>query len=456
MKHVLLLSFFMSSVLFSQSGYAELPFLNGDFVFRSLTGQPKDSETREIIVRFKPGVNRAQALALHDKLGASPQVFRRLLPRMDVVTVQDASQAMNVLRAYQSAGMVQYAVPNYRVRRHMEWKKLKAARSPMILAREALGDLPSDPQLSKQWAIVGTTNINVKDAWKITTGDHRVIVGVVDTGLAFNHEDIKGNVALNEKEIPGNGIDEDKNGYVDDYFGYDMIDHKPLVGDDDIHGTHVSGIIGAKGNNGIGVAGINWNVSLLGVRTVPSDGDETDADVIEAFVYAGKRGARVINCSFGKAQSSMAVNDAINSLKDQTLFVVAAGNDSDDIDRRPTYPASFPADNILTVAALSSGGGLASFSNYGLKSVDIAAPGAGIVSTVPTGYANLSGTSMASPEVAGAAALVLSKFPTLTPLQLKQALMEGGAPKDILKGKTVSGKMLDVMGTLSYVGKRVR
>jgi subtilisin family serine protease len=216
------------------------------------------------------------------------------------------------------------------------------------------------------------------------------------------------------------------------------------------HGTHVSGTIAAKQNNKIGIAGIASNVRIMGIRTVPNNSDETDIDVAEAFIYAAKNGAKIINCSFGKSKNEgkNLIPDTLKYIQDNygVLVIAAAGNSSDDIDKKPTFPANHLNENLLIVASTQNNGGMSGFSNYGKINVDVSAPGSSIYSTVPNGrYASMSGTSMASPTTAGVAAEILSHFPNLTPLQLKQVLMDSVTKVERFKNKIVSGGRIDLL-----------
>lgn len=321
----------------------------------------------------------------------------------------------------------------------------------------------NDPKLNKQWSFLDASRygISVTKAYNEarTQPREKIIVAVVDTGVDYNHEDLKEVMWSNPGEIPGNGIDDDGDGFIDDVHGINTLvrdaQGKPTVDmmDAHSHGTHVSGIIGAKQNNGIGIAGIASNVEIMGIRTVPNSSDELDVDVVEAFLYAAKHGAKIINCSFGKAhnEGGLAVRDAIEHIGKEygVLVVAAAGNDSSDIDSRAAYPASYDNENLLVVASTSSFGGLSFFSNYGAVGVDLAAPGSSIYSTTPhDGYANMSGTSMASPTTAGVAAHVLSHFPELGPVELKKVLMDSTVQVRSFAGKMVSGGRIDLAQAL--------
>ena len=277
----------------------------------------------------------------------------------------------------------------------------------------------------------------------------------MDTGVDYNHEDLKNVMWTNPGEIAGNGIDDDGNGYVDDIHGINT-----LVRDQDgqatsdmydthSHGTHVSGSIAAEQNNGKGIAGIASRVKIMGIRTVPNSGDELDVDVVEAFIYAAKNGAKIINCSFGKSKNEggQAVSEAIDYIGKNygTLVIAAAGNDSKNIDRRLTYPASFQNDNLLVVASTTKHGRMSYFSNFGLKNVDVAAPGSGVHSTVPGNrYASYSGTSMAAPNTSGLAAEVWAHFPELGPLAIKKILMKSVTKISRFSTKIKSGGRIDL------------
>lgn len=326
------------------------------------------------------------------------------------------------------------------------------------------GSFFNDPNAARVWSFEDANNygISIDRAYRDLSIPYQqeIIVAVVDTGIDYNHEDLKNVMWTNSQEIPGNGIDDDNNGYIDDIHGLNTLKRDSEgnatgdMMDTHSHGTHVAGTIGAEQNNDLGIAGIAGNVKLMGIRTVPNSGDELDVDVIEAFLYAAKNGARVINCSFGKDRNEggMAVKEAIDFIgqKYKTLVVAAAGNSSRDIDSRPTYPASFNSENLLVVASTTSRGRLSYFSNYGSENVDLAAPGSDIYSTVPrNGYGSKSGTSMASPTTAGVAAEVLSKFPQLTPREVKEVLMKTVTKSRRIRRSLASQGRIDLYNALN-------
>ncbi len=321
----------------------------------------------------------------------------------------------------------------------------------------------NDPQLSRQWTFrdAGQNGISVNQAYleKKNPAKNEVIVAVVDTGVDFNHEDLKDVMWKNPQEIPGNQIDDDNNGYVDDIYGINTLVRDSNgkatsnIKDGHSHGTHVSGTIAATQNNQTGVAGIASKARIMGIRTVPNFGDEKDVDVVESFIYAAKNGARIINCSFGKDhnEGGQAVAEAIDFIgkNHQVLVVAASGNSSRNIDNRPTYPASFTSATLLVVASTTSSGSMSYFSNYGIRSVDVAAPGSSILSCVPNNrYSSMSGTSMASPTVAGVAAEILAYHPNLTAVQLKDIVMEAITPVSGFGSKIATGGRVDLSKAL--------
>ncbi|MGH9201107.1 MAG: S8 family serine peptidase, partial [Vicinamibacterales bacterium] len=284
-----------------------------------------------------------------------------------------------------------------------------------------LATVPSDPQFPSLWGMHNTgqtggtsdADIDAAEAWDLTTGSSATIVAVIDTGVDYNHPDLAANIWTNAGEIPGDNRDNDGNGFVDDVHGYDFIngDGNPL--DDQGHGTHVAGTIGAVANNGIGVAGVSWNVRIMPLKFLGANGSGSTSDAIRALNYAVQMGAHVSNNSYGDTVFSQAFADAIAAAGNAGhIFVAAAGNNAGNNDAGPFYPASFAATNIISVAATDHNDRLASFSNYGATTVDIAAPGVNILSTYPGNrYETLSGTSMAAPHVAGVVSLVRGQHP---------------------------------------------
>ncbi|MGI8882867.1 MAG: S8 family serine peptidase [Pyrinomonadaceae bacterium] len=291
----------------------------------------------------------------------------------------------------------------------------------------------NDPQFS---SLYGLQKISAPAAWDLTTGSANTVVAVIDTGVKYTHEDLAANMWTNPGEIPNNGVDDDGNGFVDDFYGYDFRYNDSDPADENGHGTHVAGTIGAVGNNALGVTGVNWNVRLMAIKIYsPTGTDTTSAMLINAYNYVRmmkNRGVniRVTNNSYGGCNEAcghdQATKEAIDALGNAGILnVFAAGNDSTNNDNTPFYPASYTSPGILSVAASTAGDLRSGFSNYGAVSVDIAAPGSSILSTHSSGlnYATLSGTSMAAPHAAGAAALLYSHNPNLSAQSLRATLM---------------------------------
>ncbi len=316
----------------------------------------------------------------------------------------------------------------------------------------------SDPLLSQEWGLNSTSSqpddetkttvgANVSDAWSQSQGDG-VIVAVLDSGIDTSHPDINNNIYVNSKEIPGNGIDEDGNGYIDDVSGWDFYNNDNSVNDEETytdqwHGTHVAGIIAAQKDNGIGVAGVAPNAKILPIKIFEGGVAYTSA-IINAIAYAECMGAKIINCSWGSRFNNQALEDAIAS--SSALFVCATGNNLYDTDNYPVYPAAYSKthDNVISVAAIDESSKLCRYSNYGPNSVDIAAPGQNILSTWINGeYQSLDGTSMSAAFVSGAAALVFVKNTTGTAAEVKKRLISSADTVTGLENKVSGGKKLN-------------
>ena len=329
--------------------------------------------------------------------------------------------------------------------------------------------LPHDPLFPSQWNLLDTgqysvttgADIRAKDAWDITTGSRSVVVAVVDSGLDVTHPDLAANIWTNPGEIAGNGIDDDHNGFVDDVHGWNFVDGTNQLTDVFGHGTHVAGIIGAVGDNGLGVAGVAWHVSLMGLKFQDARGVGSTSTMLAALNYATMmRRDHAINVVATNnswettAGYSRVVEGVIKSQGDAgILFVAAAGNQGSDNDLTPRYPGGYRLPNVLCVAAAGPSGGLLSMSNYGRTTVDLAAPGGMIQSTFPGGgYGILSGTSMATPHVSGVAALLAAAKPGLTAGEIRAAIVGSVRPVPALAGTSVTGGLLDARAALAFVG----
>ena len=381
------------------------------FFTLSASAQENNFAPGELLVKFKNGTASRAAVSLNRQIGAT---VKEEFPDLQWQRVK-LPAGMSVSRAvalYKNYGEIADAQPNF-------YYSLQAT--------------PNDTRFGE---LYGMQKISAPAAWDLTTGSEQTIVAVIDTGIKYTHEDLAANMWKNPGEIAGNGIDDDGNGFIDDVYGYDFFynDSDPL--DENGHGTHVAGTIGAVGNNSLGVVGVNWNVRLMAIKIYSASGsDTTSAMLINAYNYVRmmrERGTniRVTNNSYGGCNEAcsydQATKDAIDAIgSTDILQVFAAGNNGQNVESTPFYPGSYTSPSILSVAASDQNDNRAGFSNYGAVSVDVAAPGVNILSTVRTtaNYGTLSGTSMASPHTAGAAALLASYNPNLSAASLKATLM---------------------------------
>jgi subtilisin family serine protease len=373
----------------------------------------------EVLVKFKNKVTAAEASMLANDLAAATVKEFRILSQSGhsaYFLFRSASRSTKQLLAIMRNNPdVEAVSPNYRRR---------------------LQRLPNDPKFNRLW---GMKKVAAAAAWEKNIGSAEIVLAVLDTGIDYRHEDLAANMWRNPHEIAGNGIDDDGNGFIDDVYGYDFAadntgnqDSDPM--DIDSHGTHVAGTIAAVGNNGIGVCGINWNARIMALKGVRPDMNIYDSDSIEAIEYAVlmKRdyGVNVvaINASFGGSGNNQLQKDAIAEAGNQGIaFICAAGNDGTDNDTTPFYPAAYDLPNIIAVAATDANDQLASFSNYGAYSVDIAAPGASIFSTVLTGMGQEAALT-SGPKVYHSYPL---EFTGLTPaVGLSRQLVDCGSGKD--------------------------
>ena len=407
-------------------------------------------ETDSILVRFREELVcrygpcaawQPFAAPLETRLGKA--FF--FVPGLHQVELPDGLDVASALDAYRGDPNVLYAEPNYRV-----------------FATQT----PNDPRYAELWGLNnagqtgGTIDVDVDapEAWDVTTGGN-TLIAVIDTGVDYTHEDLAANMWTNPGEAPGDGIDNDGNGFIDDVHGYDFANDDGDPMDDQGHGTHVAGTIGAVGNNGIGVTGVNWNARIMAVKFLDSGGSGSTADAIDAISYATAQGAKISNNSWGGYEPfSQAMNDAIAAAGAAgQVFVAGAGNGNflgfgQDNDVNPFYPASYNLDNIISVAAVDHNDERAVFSNFGATSVDLAAPGVDILSTRPgNAYAQLSGTSMATPHVAGVVSLVWQQHPEWTTTQVIHQVLSTVDPVDAMQGISVTGGRLNAASAVGNV-----
>lgn len=295
-------------------------------------------------------------------------------------------------------------------------------------------------------------DVNADNAWAQTLGDDSIIVGVIDTGVRYTHQDLAANMWVNPGEIPGNNIDDDNNGYVDDVHGINAITNSGDPMDDNGHGTHVAGTIAATADNGHPLVGVAPGSRIMALKFLDADGSGRTSDAITCLDYATMMGAQITNNSWGGGGFSQALLEAIQRADDAgSLFVAAAGNASQNNDSRASFPANYQVENVISVAAIDRNGDLASFSNFGQQTVDLAAPGVAIFSAVAssdTAYDNYDGTSMAAPHVAGAAALVLSQHGPMSLSELRSRLLISAVPFDGLNGLVATAGRADAQAAI--------
>ncbi len=315
-----------------------------------------------------------------------------------------------------------------------------------------------DPAISKMW---GLQSVQAIKAWNQLNikGDRKIIVAVIDTGIDTKHPDLQKNLWVNTKEIPGNGKDDDMNGCIDDVHGCNFISNKGDIKDNHGHGSHIAGIIGATHGNGVGISGVAPNVSMMILKYYDprAPGINNLVNTVKAIKYAVKQGAHIINYSGGGLEASPAERKAIEEARKKgILFVAAAGNEKSNSDIHGYYPADYKMSNIISVTAINKNKYVLPSSNYGAASVDVAAPGNNILSTLPGGqYGKMTGTSQATAFVTGVAALIMSRFPDFTPSKVIKHLTQTGDFDQRLSGKTKHKKRLNTYRALTILDSGV-
>ena len=387
----------------------------------------------EYVVKLKTDKAALMPLSQLSKIMGG-EVVRRISKQSNAVLLKREvlETADYVIKAVSDNPMVEYVEPNY------------------IYTIDAV---PNDPKLSDLWGLinsgqadssgaqgVSTMDVDAERAWDIQTGSKDIVVAVIDTGVDYGISELVPNMWSNTAELNGTpGVDDDNNGFVDDIYGYDFANKDGDPMDDHGHGSHCSGTIGAKGDDGQGLVGVAWDVSIMGIKFLTAQGGGSLDDAISSIDYATQMGADIMSNSWGGGGFSQALQEAIErSSAAGVIFIAAAGNSSMNNDVNPTYPATYDVDNVLSVAAIDNKGQLAGFSNYGKTTVDVGAPGVNILSTTPRGYQSWSGTSMATPHVSGVAAILLANE-SMTPVQLKERLIATAKPISGLRNKSAAG-----------------
>ncbi len=429
----------------------------------------------QVLVRFADvdgqtlSFNQKSSILNARVTGSTIKKTYKLVPGLSLVKLPEGITVPDATSSFLSSPLILYAEPVY---------------------QRKLAVIPNDPNFPQLWGMNNTgqtggtvdADIDAPEAWDIHTGNESIIVAVVDTGVDYNHPDLIDNMWVNELELGGLvEYDDDGNGYVDDIYGWDAAgasyvdpvdyDGDPL--DSMYHGTHVAGTIGAVGDNAVGVTGVCWDVRIMAVKIFSDDFDiysyTDDALEIAGIEYAVLNGAKVINASWGGYGYSQPLYDAIEAARDAgVLFVAAAGNDGVNNEVLPEYPASYDLDNIISVLATDDDDKIAIFSNYGATTVDIGAPGVDILSTFPTyetndmnlaaldvNYGIISGTSMAAPHVAGAAALGWSLIPELDYEIVRDSILSSADPLVSLDGLSATEGRLNLLSMLLAFNTKV-
>lgn len=391
---------------------------------------------RQVIVKLKRGLLKADGEEIRGALRSKiKERFKLIDAELWDISGMTVDEAIN---KYRGDPRIEYIEPNYIV--------------------SAFDVIPNDPFFPLLWGLHNTgqsggtpdADIDAPEAWGVQTGA-QVVIGVIDTGVDYLHPDLAANIWTNPDEVPGNGIDDDGNGYVDDVHGWDFVNNDNDPMDDHSHGTHCSGTIAAIGDNGIGVAGVCWHARIMPLKFLDAGGYGTTANAVLALEYATANGARVTSNSWGGGSYSSALYEAIAAARDAgALFIAAAGNDAADNDLYPHYPSSYDLDNIIAVAATDRNDAMAGFSCYGATSVDLGAPGVDVYSCLPgSNYGFKSGTSMATPHVSGAAGLFWSEHPGEPYTIVKTRMLASIDSLQVLQGKTVSGGRLNLFKILA-------
>lgn len=407
----------------------------------------------EVLVKLKPGFSQKSLQGLQVKKG-----LNLVAGQFALVKTEQKSLSL-AIAALESHPAVEYAEPNY----------IFQAINQTSGVERVLASVDGDDRFGLLWGLkndgrnepdrngglstetgVSGVDVNAMKAWEITKGSRDVTIAVIDTGIDYNHPDLKDNMWVNSKEIPGNNKDDDGNGYVDDVYGWNAATDSGNPMDGNGHGTHCAGTIGAVHGNG-GVAGVMADVKMMAVKFLTDSGSGTLVDAIEAIDYATKMDVDLMSNSWGGGGFTQALFDSIKAASDKgILFVAAAGNSTSNNDTRPNYPSNYETENMVAVAAMTHQDQLASFSSYGKRTVHVSAPGRNIMSTTPNnGYSVYSGTSMATPHVSGVLGLYLAQEGRRPHDETIERLMATSVPSSAYRRTTISGGRVDAYNLLT-------
>jgi thermitase len=408
------------------------------------THESRSIAVPEVLVKFRSGVSEGTIRELTLRRNDTVEDVIESVQGLRAIDDLDDASAIQTVAEYAALPEVEYAEPNFEI----------SLESTPVIA--------SDPRFSEQWALVNEgqrggkqgADISATHAWHETTGDDDVVIAVLDSGVDYTHTDLAANIWVRPNDVLP--FEDDAAGTIQDLHGYNALGNNADPMDENGHGTHCAGIIGAEGGNDIGIAGVNWRVQIMPLKFMNAGGFGTTKDAVEAINYVidrRKKGVnvRVISASWGSTSRSRALEDVIKKAYDAgILFVAAAGNATTNNDKRPHYPSSYNVGNVISVAALDRNDLLASFSNYGAKSVAIAAPGVEILSTwLGEEYEEKSGTSMATPVIAGVAGLIVATEPRISVDDLRKRILASVDKIDSLKDKIATGGRINAAKALN-------
>jgi subtilisin family serine protease len=401
--------------------------------------ETRENSAPEVLVKFRPGVSGAEIRRITERLNDRVEDEIESVSGLSAIDDLDNLDAESIAAEYRALPEVEYAEPSYEISLDHDGGGFKHLH-------------PNDARFSEQWALDNDgrnggkegADIGALRAWVKTTGEDDIVVAVLDSGVDYTHSDLQNNIWVRPDNI--RQYADRELGSIEDIHGYNAVENTGDPMDENGHGTHCAGIIGAEGGNEIGISGVNWKVKIMPLKFMNAGGFGTSKDAIEAINYVIDRkragvNVRVISASWGSKMPSRALEDVIREAHEAgILFVAASGNDGVNMDQWPQYPAAYKLANVISVAALNRRDELASFSNYGARSVHVAAPGANILSTwLGNEYEERSGTSMATPMVSGVAALVLSNRPQLSVDELRSVLLKAVDKLPVLNGKISTG-----------------
>jgi subtilisin family serine protease len=399
------------------------------------------------IVKLKSGIPKNHELVL-SSFGTISKVVDTSFGHFVRLESHHTLNDMDLKNLNQLSG-VEYAEPNFLLSLYLQNKnKIKN----QFVGEEA--PAPKDNFFNKQWGLKNSTlegaDLNILKAWGLTKGSSVVKIAVIDTGVDYTHPELREQMDINEQELNGVlGVDDDGNGYIDDIYGYNFANKNGDPQDGNGHGTHSAGVIGAA-HNGVGVAGVMAQVKIVAIKFLSDSGTGETIDAIAAINYAIKRGVKIMSNSWGGTGKDQSLEEAIKAAdKAGIVFVTAAGGEASNNDIVASYPANYDTANNISVASYTASGVKSSFSNFGLKSVHVTAPGTAIFSTYKNGgYLSLSGTSIAAPFIAGVVGLLLAKEPFLTPAQIKERLIRTSQLRPKLTNVSLSKGSVDAYRAL--------